>query len=165
VSINKIAEKVGINISQVYRYFPNGKPDTLIAIGNDKVQKGAPDPALPKYQDPKTLQIDLIKFYIRTHRESRKILASLQTVFLSYPDMMAQDAQNVGASDIKVLKTILQRYELEDSRIGEVTRVKFHLIDTMIHRQVLEIPITSTDEELAYLLATIVESYVKGIKS
>ena len=79
---------------------------------------------------------------------------------------MAQDAQNVeaGASDIKVLKTVLQRYGVEDSRIAEVTRVTFHLIDTMIHRQVLEVLITSTDEELAYLLANIIESYVKEIK-
>lgn len=163
LSINKIAEKSGINISQVYRYFPNGKPDILIAIGNDRVQKGAPDPSLPKYQDPGKLLHDLIRFYIRTHQDSRKILASLQTVFLSFPDLTAQDAQNVeaGASDFNALKISLQRYGVQDKRLTDITRIVFHLIDTMIHRHVLEVPITSTDVELATILTEIIESFVK----
>ena len=163
LSINKIAESSEINISQIYRYFPNGKPDILIAIGNDIVQKGAPNPELPKYKDPRILLLDLIKFYIRTHKESKKILVSLQTVFLSYPELMAQDAKNVeaGVSDFNVLKTCIERFGVkEEKKLNEKTRVMFHLIDTMIHRHVLEVKITPTDKELAELLVNITEAYV-----
>ena len=163
LSINKVAELSEINISQIYRYFPKGKPDILIAIGNDIVQKGAPDPELPKYKDPRKLLLDLLRFYIRTHRDSKKILASLQTVFLSYPELMAQDARNIdaGASNFNVLKTCIKRFGIkEEKKLNETARIIFHLIDTMIHRHVLEVKIIPTDEEFAELLSNITEAYV-----
>ena len=92
ISINKIAKTSGINISQIYRYFPNGKPDILVALGNDISQEGAPDPDLPKHKDPRKLLSNLIRFYIDVHKKNKVVLSSLQSVFLSYPKRFRKDS-------------------------------------------------------------------------
>ena len=167
MSINKIAEASGINISQIYRYFPKGKPDILVALGNDIAQEGAPDPDLPENQDPRVLLSNLIRFYIETHRENKAILSSLQTVFLSYPEAFRRDAEaiNVGGSDFSAIETVVERFGLRDaSRKRALPRQIFHLLDTMIHRQVLEAKVTPNDEDLVTLLTDIVLAYLESLE-
>jgi len=167
VSINKIAEASGINISQIYRYFPNGKPDILIAIGNDTVQEGTPDPDLPEHQDPRAYLSSLIRFYVETHRKNRAVLSSLQAVFLSYPETVRKDAEAIdtGGSDFSAIETFVERFGVRDAPEKKaVARRIFHLLDTMIHRQILETKVTPSDEELANFLADVVIAYLKSLK-
>ena len=166
MSINKIAEASGINISQVYRYFPNGKPDILLAIGNDIVEEGAPDPDLPEHKDPRNLLSALIRFLIETHRKNRAVLASMQAVFLSNPKSLHRDAEAIsaGASDFSVIETIIERSGVEDASLRrEMARHIFHLLDTMIHRQVMETKIMQDDEALVVLLSDMVLAYLEGL--
>ncbi len=166
ISINKIAEASGINISQIYRYFPNGKPDILIAIGKDIVQEGTPNPDLPEHQDPRVFLSALIRFYIETHRKNKAVLSSLQTVFLSYPEMLRKDAEaiNMGGSDFADIETVVERFGLRDvSQKRIVARQIFHLLDTMIHRQILEANVTSKDEDLVKFLTDVVQAYLESL--
>jgi AcrR family transcriptional regulator len=166
MSINKIAEASGINISQVYRYFPNGKPDILLAIGNDIVEEGAPDPDLPEYQDPRSLLSALTRFLIETHRKNKALLASMQAVFLSNPKALHRDAEVFSArdSDFSVIETVVERSGVEDAALRrETARHIFHLLDTMIHRQVMEMKITQDDEALVVLLSDMVLAYLEGL--
>jgi len=167
VSINKIAEASGINISQIYRYFPNGKPDILIAIGNDTVQEGTPDPDLPEHQDPRAYLSTLIRFYVETHRKNRAVLSSLQAVFLSYPETFRKDAEaiDMGGSDFSAIETVVEKSGLSDTpQKKAVARRIFHLLDTMIHRQILETKVTPNDEELVNFLADVVLAYLNSLK-
>jgi len=167
ISVNKIAEASGINISQVYRYFPNGKPDILVALGNDISQEGAPDPDLPEHQDPRILLSNLIRFYIEVHRRNKAVLSSLQAVFLSNPEAISRDAEAIstGGSDFSAIETVVERYGIRDaSRKGILARRIFHLIDTMIHRQIMEAKVTQNDEELVQLLTDIVQAYLKSLE-
>jgi AcrR family transcriptional regulator len=167
ISINKIAEASGINISQIYRYFPNGKPDILIAIGNDTVQEGIPDPDLPEHQDPRAYLSSLIRFYIETHRKNMAVLSSLQAVFLSYPETFRKDAEAIdtGGSDFSAIETLVERSGLSYAPEKKaVARRIFHLLDTMIHRQILEAKVTPSDEELVNFLADVVLAYLKSLK-
>jgi AcrR family transcriptional regulator len=166
MSINKIAEASGINISQVYRYFPNGKPDILIAIGNDIVEEGAPDPDLPEHRDPRSLLSALIRFLIETHRRNREVLSSMQAVFLSHPESLRWDAEAIDAmsSDLSAIEAVVERAGVEDPNVRrDATRHVFHLLDTMIHRQVLETKITPDDEDLVALLTEIVLAYLENL--
>jgi AcrR family transcriptional regulator len=150
ISINKIAEASGINIGQIYRYFPNGKPDILIAIGNDTAQEGTPDPALPEHRDPRAYLSTLIRFYVETHRKNRAVLSSLQAVFLTHPE---------------ALETLVERFGVRDATQKKAAaRRIFHLLDTMIHRQVLETKVTPSDEELVDFLADVVLAYLGSLR-
>lgn len=167
VSINKIAEASGINISQIYRYFPNGKPDILIAIGNDTVQEGTPDPDLPEHQDPRAYLSALIRFYVETHRKNKVVLSSLQAVFLSYPETVRKDAEviDTGGPDFSAIESVVERSGLSDAPEKKaVARRIFHLLDTMIHRQILEAKVTPSDEELVDFLSDVVLAYLESLK-
>ena len=166
-SVNKIAEASGINISQVYRYFPNGKPDILVALGNDISQEGTPDPDLPENRDPHTLLSNLIRFYIEVHRRNKAVLSSLQAVFLSHPEAFSEDAEAIstGDSEFSAIETVVERYGLRDEpRKRILARQIFHLIDTMIHRQILEAKVTSNDEDLVRLLTDVIQAYLERLK-
>jgi AcrR family transcriptional regulator len=168
MSVNKIAEASGINISQVYRYFPNGKPDILLAIGNDIVEEGGPDPDLPEYQDPRSLLSALTRFLIETHRKNKTLLASMQAVFLSNPKTLQRDAEAIstGDSDFSVIEAVVERSGVEDASLRkETARHIFHLLDTMIHRQVIETKITQDDEALIALLSDMVLAYLDGLRN
>jgi AcrR family transcriptional regulator len=166
MSINKIAEASGINISQVYRYFPNGKPDILIAIGNDIVDQGAPDPHLPEHRDPRRLLMALTRFYVETHRRNRALLSSMQAVFLSHPESLRRDAEAISAgdSDFSVIEAVVERSGVTDPSLRrDAVRHIFHLLDAMVHRQVLEAKITPDDEELIELLTDITLAYLDSL--
>jgi AcrR family transcriptional regulator len=166
-SVNKIAEASGINISQIYRYFPHGKPDILIALGNDISQEGSPDPDLPEHRDPRTLLSNLIRFYIEVHRRNKAVLSSMQAVFLSHPEAFSEDAEAIstGGSDFSAIETVVERYGISDAPRRKVfTRQIFHLIDTMIHRQIMEAKVTSNDEELVKFLTDVVQAYLKSLE-
>jgi AcrR family transcriptional regulator len=166
MSINRIAEASGINISQVYRYFPNGKPDILIAIGNDIVEEGAPDPDLPEHRDPRSLLSALIWFFIETHRRNKEVLSSMQAVFLSHPESLRRDVEviNTGSSDFSVIEAVVERTGVEDLSVRrDAARHVFHLLDTMIHRQVLEVKITPDDEDLVELLTEMALAYLENL--
>ena len=167
ISVNKIAEASGINISQIYRYFPNGKPDILIALGNDISQDGAPDPDLPEHRDPRTLLSNIIRFYIGVHRRNKAVLSSMQAVFLSQPEVFNRDAETIstGGSDFSAIETVVERYGIRDeSRKRILARQIFHLIDTMIHRQIMEAKVTSNDEDLVRLLTDVVQAYLQSLE-
>jgi AcrR family transcriptional regulator len=167
ISVNKIAEASGINISQIYRYFPNGKPDILIAIGNDTAQEGTPDPNLLERQDPRAYLSTLISFYVETHRKNSAVLSSLQAVFLSYPETVRKDAEviDTGGSAFSAIETLVERVGLRDApQKKAVARCIFHLLDTMIHRQILETKVTPSDEELVDFLADVVLAYLERLK-
>ena len=166
ISINRIAEASGINISQVYRYFPNGKTDILLAIGDDIVEEGGPDPDAPEHRDPRNLLSALIRFLIDTHRRNREVLASMQALFLSHPDSLRRDAEAIdaGSSDLSAIEAIVERAGVEDPGVRrDTTRHLFHLLDTMIHRQVLETKITPDDEDLVVLLTEIALAYLESL--
>lgn len=167
ISVNKIAEASEINISQIYRYFPKGKPDILIALGNDISQDGAPDPDLPEHRDPRILLSNLISFYVEVHRRNKAILSSMQAVFLSYPEAFSRDAEaiNTGGSDLSAIETVVERFGMRDaSRRRVAARQIFHLIDTMIHRQILEAKVTPNDGELVQFLTDVVQAYLKSLE-
>jgi len=166
ISINRIAEASGINISQVYRYFPNGKPDILIAIGNDIVEEGGPDPDAPEHLDPQSLLSALIRFLIETHRRNKEVLSSMQAVFLSHPESLRRDAEAIdaGSSDLSVIEAVVERTGVEDPAARrDAARHVFHLLDTMIHRQVLETKITPDDEDLVALLTEMAMAYLESL--
>jgi len=167
ISVNKIAEASGINISQIYRYFPNGKPDILIAIGNDTAQEGIPDPGLPEHRDPRAYLSTLIRFYIETHRKNRAVLSSLQAVFLSHPEAVRKDAEAIDrdSSNYSALETLVERFGVRDApdKRAAARRI-FHLLDTMIHRQILETKVTPSDEELVDFLADVVLAYLGSLR-
>jgi AcrR family transcriptional regulator len=167
MSINKIAEASDINISQVYRYFPNGKPDILMAIGNDIVDQGAPDPGLPEHRDPRKLLNALTRFYVETHRRNSVLLASMHAVFLSNPEVLRRDAEAISAgnADFSVIEAVVERSGVTDpSQRRDAARHIFHLLDAMIHRQVLEAKITSDDEELVELLTDMALGYLDSLE-
>jgi AcrR family transcriptional regulator len=160
VSINKIAKESGINISQIYRYYPNGKPDILVEMGSETVRRGAPDPDLPQYSDPKKLLEDLIRFYLDTHKRNLTVLKSLHTVFLSNPDLYTRDLEAIsqGDSDYSLMRTTVERFG-PGNRENDAKLI-FHLVDAVIHRHVLEVPITKSDEDLVYFLKELIIRYL-----
>ena len=128
---------------------------------------GAPDPHLPEHQDPRSLLSALIRFLVETHRRNRAILSSMQVVFLSHPESYRRDAEAISAgdSDFSVIEAVVERTGIKDPNVRrDAARHIFHLLDAMIHRQVLEANITPDDEDLVALLTEMALAYLESLE-
>jgi AcrR family transcriptional regulator len=164
LSVNEIADVSGINISQVYSYFPNGKPDILIAIGSDILKSGAPKPSFTNLKKPRKFLIRLIKFLIDTHRANKLMLKVLKVVFLSYPKLLQKDKDLflIGLSEFKYFEDFIEKLGVYDAdKRKEIAKFVFHLVDSMIHRHVLEVEIAETDDALAQSLSDSIMRYLQ----
>ena len=167
LSVNEIADVSGINISQVYSYFPHGKPDILIAIGSDIFKSGAPKPSFTNLKKPRKFLIGLTKFLIETHRANKLILQVMKVVFLSYPKLLQKDKDLflIGLSEFKYFEDFIEKLGVYDpDKRKEIAKLVFHLVDSMIHRHVLEVAIAKTDDALAQSLSDIIMEYLHSFE-
>ncbi|MDH4214055.1 MAG: TetR/AcrR family transcriptional regulator [Candidatus Thorarchaeota archaeon] len=166
LSINDIADMSSINISQVYRYFPNGKPDIFLSLGVDFFETSAPKLESIDLNRPREFLYSLVMSLINTHRANRLILQVLKIVFLSYPELLKGDKDlfRLSLSEFKYFDTLVEQLGVvEPQKRVATTQFVFHLVDSMIHRHILETDVAETDEVLAHLLSNIVVKHIDSI--
>ncbi|TFF95586.1 TetR/AcrR family transcriptional regulator [Candidatus Thorarchaeota archaeon] len=167
-SVNELAEVSGINISQIYRYFPNGKPDIFLSAGLDLFESGAPKLPELNPEQPERFLISLIKFLIDTHREHRLTLQVMKIVFLSDPDALRRDKERFGSglSEYKYFENLVEQLGVDAPQMRrKVAQFVFHLVDSVIHRHILEVEVSKTDEELAELLSDLIITHIQSLSS
>ncbi|MFX1346748.1 MAG: TetR/AcrR family transcriptional regulator [Promethearchaeota archaeon] len=164
ISTNEIAEKSDINISLLYRYFPNGKPEILKQLGNDFIkeieERNIKDLKIDNRHD---FLKDLITRSVKLHRERSTILQGLTIAFLSNKDLfLKEDLSLITMQDeiIELYTRIFKKLGYEKDDIFRKSRIIMHSIDTLIHRQVAFHQITENDEELIEDLTDLIMTYL-----
>ncbi len=111
---------------------------------------------------PRKFLIGVTKFLIETHRANKLILQVMKVVFLSYPKLLQKDKDLflIGLSKFKYFEDFIEKLGVYDPEIRkEIAKLVFHLVDSMIHRHVLEVAIAKTDDALAQSLSDIIMEF------
>ncbi|MFX0043429.1 MAG: TetR/AcrR family transcriptional regulator [Candidatus Hodarchaeota archaeon] len=161
-STNEIARRSGVNIGLLYRYFPDGKPSILREIGISFVEKLNVIPNII-IKDPVQFLNGLLMKLIKTHRERANILKAMTIEFLSN-DKILEDAVSLLTIDRDYVnfykKIFLQLGYSDQNDLEEKCLIILHVIDSMIHRQVIMTEIVQSDELLAKHLANLILKYL-----
>lgn len=164
--MSAIAKKAGVNIALIYRYFPRGKIDIILAVGADILEQAKTGFEVSPSQTPRDALRGLVRQMIETHRKHKTLLKALKVEFLSKKDVYQEEEFAILTGGVQAplgfskLITALGFNGVADlERIG---RHVFHLIDGLIHRHVLIVKIEDDDDRVAELIAELVLSYLGG---
>jgi AcrR family transcriptional regulator len=154
---NRIASEAGVSIGLLYKYFPGGKPDIVLRMIEDyreEVLVGALGDVTP--QDvPRTIHGLLVEF-IRLHRRIAPGVAAFEMATLEDAEVrgIGRKTLTIGSDSMKdILIKVAGKVDDEETR--KWANVMFHMIDSLVHRHVLNEGLVATDEELADILTSI----------
>ena len=153
-STNQIAAEAGVSIGLLYKYFPGGKPEIA-----KKLIEGIRDEIVLEGLDavtPSNAQVYLrggLLRYIKGHRRISSNIAAFEMASLEDEETrrFAGEVYMIGSDSVAAF---LRRVGCEDDgRLKAWGSIIFHVIDSVIHRHVLNEGLIASDEELADLLA------------
>ena len=164
---NAIANKAEVNISLLYRYFPNGKPDILKRVVNTfferiKVFK-LEDVKIKLGQEKEYLKM-FLKNLILNHRENSHIVMAMAEAYLSNKEVF-KDINEAFKGDeffFNLISKILFELGYTKKNLPKVSKMIHHIIDSLIHRQVFYDNMLGTDDELIEFLVDLILKYVKS---
>lgn len=165
ITMNKISKETGINISLIYRYFPKGLSDILQAIGLDLINSIQEEKNIQHFEDPRNLLKNIIMYLIELHRKRAKVLNSLLITYLSDPESFIEQNKVLIAdtSDLNIFHRLLPKLGYDNKeKIVELGKLMMHIVDSLVHRHVLVVPIIEPDEKLAEMVADILMTYIKN---
>ncbi|NHI93217.1 MAG: TetR/AcrR family transcriptional regulator [Candidatus Lokiarchaeota archaeon] len=161
LSTNHIAKKAGIGIGTIYRNFPNGKEDIVKAIivrNRDKIINLELFNHINESNLPnsiKTLMINFIKFhrenyhfhlaFVQAHLSNNKLFNEFKFLIQNGLDKLAKKVKKSNLSEKYSEK------ELKDQFFS-----LFNIIEAIILRHILIMPLFDTDEELGTYLTNLV---------
>lgn len=163
VTIEAIAARADRNVALIYRYFPRGKADIIMSIAKDLSQ--APSSMMPPFHHADSEKLELfVSKMIRVHREHSTILSALEAEYLSKRDVYSPEEFSMITG--KTLDAIAPRelfsrfgFQMDDDD-GMFSRFLFHVMDSIIHRHVIIVNISETDEELAQRITKLIASCI-----
>ncbi len=164
VSTNHIAEKAGVAIGTVYKYFPKGKLDILRTIYKKVLEQGIeesePEPIdLKKIEDLRTstyYKDNLLK-NISDHREFKSFIEAYELECLSNKSFYLElkgtyfESRILNEAIKKMFNESIEDVETFKERLYLISQIK----DILIHRHVLFPDLFESDQELANLIIEI----------
>ncbi len=161
LSTNHIADRAKIGIGTVYRNFPNGKADIMREIGirnrsnivNLELFRNIKVSALPKsiYQT----MLNFIKF----HRKNIQFHSAFEQAFLSNKELFHDFKSLVEEMLMKLVKELKQNIAFENISEGDLKEkffLLFNVVESIILRHILIMPLFETDEQFGRYLTDLV---------
>lgn len=146
VTIRDIAEKAGVSLGTIYRYFSSGKPELASKLYERFLIEITPTDIDP--DDPQTLEEE-IRRHIRVHRENVGLYRAFDSAVLEARDLFE------GTKERR-LEVLEGRYGDE----GKARRVSFcyGVVDAVVHRHIFIESLAESDEALVRLLVSMVSA-------
>ena len=162
VSTKAVADKAGVNISLIYKYFPNGKLDLIFGILSESYYRHVPVAKDLQFNFQNLNLRDFLKSLIIAHRDSAPLVMGLVEAYLSNreffknkPEFFTGDRQLYA-----IIGKILTDLGYSANNLDYVSRMLHHVIDSLIHRQVFYDNLLGTDEELIDFLVDLIKKYI-----
>ena len=161
LSTNHIADRAKIGIGTVYRNFPNGKADIMreIVIRNRSniVNLELFNNIRVSYL-PKSVYQTMLNF-IKFHRENIKFHSAFEQAFLSNKELFHDFKSLVEEMLIKLAKKLKQNIIFEnisERDLKDKFFLLFNVIESIILRHILIVPLFETDEQFGRYLTDLV---------
>jgi AcrR family transcriptional regulator len=163
-TMSAIAKEADVNIALVYRYFPRGKIDIILAVGADILEQVQTGFDVSPSQTPRDALRSLVRQMIDTHRKHKTLLKAMKVEFLSKKDVYEEEEFAILTGGVEAplgFSKLITALGFKDvANPEEVGRRVFHLIDGLIHRHVLIVRIDEDDDRVAEFIADLVLSYL-----
>ena len=172
LTTKEIAEKAGIAIGLLYKYFPAGKVEIIKniaegvaeeAIDTGMLKRGHFD--IPEDIDIRDFMRDSILRAVRYHRRDKAMIIAIEMAYLSEPKVFGYHALDKYANYNSLASRMFITFAAE--RLGKkidenYSKLVIDIVDATIHRHVLLIPSAPTDEEFANALADLILNLLSG---
>lgn len=168
LSTNHIADKAKIGIGTVYRNFPNGKADILreIVIRNrSKILNLELFTGINTSDLPSSINQTMINF-IKFHRENKQFHLAFEQAFLSNKELFQGFKYLVEEMVMNLVKKLKQNNSFDnvsDIKLKERIFLVFNIIESIILRHILIMPLFNTDEEFVKYLTNLVLFHFSNI--
>jgi len=163
-SVNTIAKESGINIGQLYRYFPNGKPEILQNIGSKFISNISEEFNMNKDGDLYTILKNILQKYLALHLQHRSIIKALSIAYLSYKELFTQDELNPNSIEVQYYKYMIDIVEKFGREKGmppqKIALLIMLTIDRMVHYYVLYEPKNFSEIEFLEFLVEMIREYI-----
>ncbi|MFX0067022.1 MAG: TetR/AcrR family transcriptional regulator [Candidatus Hermodarchaeota archaeon] len=166
LTTKEIAEKSGISIGLLYKYFPGGKIEIIKTIAEEIAQDALDKFKMINGHLDLSLDIDIHDFVrnsilraVTDHRENKDMILAIEMAYLSDPEAFGFHAlDNYEGYNNRVAGMFIT---LAAKRLGCEIEEKFskfviQIVDAAIHRHVTLIPSAPTDKEFADALTGII---------
>lgn len=150
---NQIAAEAKVSIGLVYKYFPGGKPEIakkLVESIRDEIVFEGLDAVTPL--NAQVYLHDGLLRYIEGHRRVLSNIAAFEIASLEDEETrrFGGEIYSIGSGSVT---SILRLVGCEDGeKVKAWGNILFHVIDSTIHRHVLNEGLVASDEELADVL-------------
>jgi AcrR family transcriptional regulator len=167
---NYIAKAAGVSIGLVYKYFPAGKDDITyqISLRDHSSIVGTLFEAQAKENELRKRLHSMFLAWIKQHQENEPFLRAMNISMLSSPRQFRGyvDVVERTAGKMHSLFWPHEGRNLDSSEHAKkLTLALFHMIESVIHRHILQVRMFEKDEELAEFLTKIVISVVENYQS
>lgn len=163
---NQIASEAKVSIGLLYKYFPGGKPHIarkMVENVRDEFMTAELEKASPANASS-TLHRMLLR-YIDGHRRISHNVAAFEMAALEDPETseVGRLLYTIGSESMREILVKLTGLK-DDGGLRKWGGVIFHMIDAVVHRQVIHGELICTDEELADALTKIILGSLSVIK-
>jgi len=163
---NQIAAQAGVSIGLLYKYFPSGKPEIARkTIENLREQIISEELRNMTLEEAPTVLPKVLLRFIGGHRQVSANLAAFEMA--SFEDAetaeMGKQVYTIGRDSLLTVLRELTGRKGNDSLVMWASLI-FHIIDSVVHRQVLHEALMMSDEKLADLLAQVMTRSIAAIR-
>jgi len=167
---NHIAQKVGVSIGLVYKYFPRGKADIVRAISQKEYEKIMDKNLILglKPKDFPNLVKKIMTEYILQHRKNKQLISAMEVVFLSnknHPEKYTEFIDPFINPILIKIKNIFKEKEKSINKFDQKIKILLGLIDSIVHRHVIYTEIFESDEKLVDFLTDFILHFINQIIS
>ncbi|MFW9768032.1 MAG: TetR/AcrR family transcriptional regulator [Candidatus Thorarchaeota archaeon] len=166
LTTKEIAEKAGVAIGLLYKYFPAGKVEIIKRIAEgvaegaiDRVKLNSEHFDIPDDIDIREFMRSSMLKTVEFHRQDKAMIIAIEMAYLSDPEVFGYHALDNYMNYINLASRMFIKLTAE--RLGKKIDENFakfviDIVDAAIHRHILLIPSAPTDEEFANALADLV---------
>lgn len=172
LTTKEIAEKAGIAIGLLYKYFPAGKVEIVKSIAEGVAEEAIDTGMLKRDRFDIPEDIDIRDFMrnsilgaIEYHRRDKAMIIAIEMAYLSDPEVFGYHALDNYENYDNLASRMFIAFVAE--RLGKkidenFSKLVIDIVDATIHRHVLLIPSAPTDEEFANALADLILNLLSG---
>lgn len=168
LSTRHIAETANISIGTVYHYFPQGKHE-IAGRFMEHTSHAIFDLDMfnADQQDLSSFLQNLVKKYLRIHRENLAIHRAIDQAILASPDMAENHRRSVIANLRNIVNELQSRelyIDLSEQEVFQRFLLFYNLIEAIIHRHLLIHPFFENDDALEQFLVTMLHTIISNSK-
>jgi AcrR family transcriptional regulator len=168
LSTRHIAETANISIGTVYHYFPQGKHE-IAGRFMEQTSHAIFDPDMfnADQQDLSAFLQNLVKKYLRIHRENLAIHRAIDQAILASPDVAENHRRSVTTNLRNIVNELQSRelyIDLSEQEVFQRFLLFYNLIEAIIHRHLFIHPFFENDDTLEQFLVTMLHTIISNSK-